>query len=473
MRLLVLAGVSAMLWGQQRPVVSARRILTEAEENYCTCAMPSLDAEALVRVDRRGALEQSTDQFRIAAYFLPSDKIRVDRKAENWRIELNNGAEMAQFGAGNYHYRAKAPQVWTEALRPDEFPGTHWLIYDALTAGARNIRLKGEETLRVDGKPVACYVIEFDRDLRYRSGTIAGKTTVWIGKREKYVFKEISSRGPMPAGDPGDGRIDRLSSVRTVTLTRLNVAAPPAESMFDIDAVARNLPREPEAAVMTVRPGDVVSDTPAVAPPGDSKARRILAEVATAYNALRSYQGRHVAVYAASGAQGRTTVRMPMEVTYLRPGKWRIAFAQTGDVWIQDRAETDGFWQFWPSRNLYWRSTFRQFLRPGEMLYEDLADRVVAARVLPEETVMVGGRAVRCTVVEARYDGALHTLQHETVYTSGGTYKLWIDMGRKLVVRWQNGLVTESLEKVELNPAVGEGEFVFQAPAGAKEYKPF
>lgn len=459
---------------QQRAAVSARRILTEAEENYCTCAMPSLEAEANVLVEQQSALENSSNRFRISTYFLPANKIRVDRHADDWRVEVNNGTEMAQFGPQNYRYRAKSPQRWSEGIRPDEFPGTHWLIYDSLTPGATNIRLKGEETLMVGGQRVACYVIEFDRTLQYRDGTIQGKTTVWIGKQEKYVYKEISTRPPMPAGDPGDGRIDKLPMRRTVVMTKLNVSTLPAEALFDLDAVVGKLPKDPEPMGITVSGSIAQPALPRPAPASDTvKARSLLAGIATNYNSLQTYRGRHIQVFDQVSAQGRRQIRMPVDVLYRRPGQWRMAFEQSGDVWIQDRAEPDGYWQYWPKRNLYWRSSFTQFLRSAEMLYEDLADNLVTARILPEETIQADGRSIRCTVVEAHYGRPLNILQHETMYSMGGTYKLWIDAGRKLVVQWQNGLLRETVEKAEVNAAIADGTFRFEAPAGATVYKPF
>ncbi|MBS1829350.1 MAG: hypothetical protein JST93_28865 [Acidobacteria bacterium] len=475
-RLLMLACLAGVAIAQQRATVSAHRILTEAEENYCTCAMPSLEVEANVVVEQQSALENSTNRYRISTYFLPSNNIRIDRDGENWRIELTNGTEMAQFGPQNYRYRAKTPQRWAEGIRPDEFPGTHWLIYDSLTPGATNIRLKGEETLTVAGQRVPCYVIEYDRTLQYRDGMIMGKTTVWIGKQEKYVFKEISTRPPMPPGDPGDGRIDKLPMRRTVVVTKLNVSTPPSEALFDLAAVASKLPKDPEPMGITIS-GGFAQPPLAPQPPAPSsdyaKARSLLAGVATNYNAAQTYRGRHVQVFDQVSPQGRRQIRMPVDVLFRRPGQWRLTFEQTGDVWIQDRAQPDGYWQYWPKRNLYWRSSFTQFLRSAEMLYEDLADNLESARILPDETIQADGRSIRCTVVEAHYSQPLNILQHETLYSMGGTYKLWIDPGRKLVVQWQNGPLLETLAKAEVDVALPDAEFRFQPPAGATLYKPF
>jgi len=466
--LAILFWATTLLDAQPRPQISPRRILTQAEENYCTCAMPSLDAEANVQVEKSSPLERSSLTFQITTHFLPADKFRIQRKSANWMIELNNGKEMAQFAAGNYTFRHKSPQRWSEGIRPDDFPGSHWLIYDGLTAGARNIRLKGEETLTVEGKPVPCYIIEYDRDIQYRNGVITGKTTVWIGKQEKYVYKEISSRPPMPPGDPADGRIDKLPSHRTVVITKLNLTTPPNAVLFDPDATARNLPKEEEPAGLTT--GPIPPPPPAA---NASQARKILAEVATHYNTIDTYRARHISVYDERTPQGQRLIRMPMDVAYRRPGKWRIAFEQTGDIWIQDRSQPDGYWQWWPKRNLYWRSIHTQFLRGAELLYEDLADNLLSAKLLLSETIQADGRAIRCTVIEATYQHSLNLLQHETLLTLHGQYKFWIDPTRKLVLQWRTGNVTETLLKLELNPPIPNTGFTFHPPAGATLYRPF
>ncbi|MBL8174203.1 MAG: hypothetical protein JNK48_06010 [Bryobacterales bacterium] len=212
---------AALAPAQRRPTVPAMRILIEAEENYCTCAMSSLEAEASVRVEASSPRGRTAQSFGIAAYFLPANQFRIERKGTDWRIELNNGAEAAEFGPGGLRNRASAPARWTESFRPGDFPGSHWLIYDALTAGARNVRIKGEEILTVEGRPVACFVIEFDRDLQ-QSGAVTGHATVWIGKKEKYVYQEVSS----------------LAGVRrTVRITKLNLETPPEELLFDAGRV--------------------------------------------------------------------------------------------------------------------------------------------------------------------------------------------------------------------------------------------
>ena len=240
--------------------------------------------------------------------------------------------------------------------------------------------MKGDEVLAVGQERIPCYVVEVSRKLHYREGTIIGSSSLWIGKNRRWVYKEISMRGPTPLSK----QQTRLAGMRrTVVMTKIEETPLPSASAFDIDAILR------------ARPPSILPNEATVPPPSypavDSEARRLLAETSVNYMSMQSYRAEHVLTGEVRKPGEQRRIRDPVHVSYRRPGQWPLFDESQGTIWFQDLTKPDGFIEYRLDGNTWWTERWTQFLRPPYMLYEDLADTLLAARVLPNQKIAAGG----------------------------------------------------------------------------------
>ena len=79
---------------------------------------------------------------------------------------------------------------------------------------------------------------------------------------------------------------------------------------------------------------------------------------------------------------------------------------------------------------------------------------------------------MECSVVEAWYKEQVAVVDHG-LHTTPFHLILWIDRQRKLVLKWNDGTYTETVVKLEINPALPDSEFHFTPPPGATQHAPY
>src|SRR5262249_52773969 len=151
------------------------------------------------------------------------------------------------------------------------------------------------------------------------------------------------------------------------------------DEIFDPDVVAKNLPSdEPAAPAGIITTGTASPSTPSM------EGRPLLVNTSLNYLSMQTYKAEMLVAVDAVEQGHRRRESFQVQVSYRRPGKWRIFLGNEDAVWFQDVATPDGYWEYWPKRNLYWRNRYTQFLRGPDLLFEDLLDTLVSAKKLPD-----------------------------------------------------------------------------------------
>jgi peroxiredoxin len=112
-------------------------------------------------------------------------------------------------------------------------------------------------------------------------------------------------------------------------------------------------------------------------------------------------------------------------------------------------------------------------------LYESLGDEDTASRVVGEEEIQMGGRSIRCTVIESTPAAT------QSPDLLKGPDTLWVDPDRALVLKsvhrtegQLDGTKTTTrmeltFDEILVDEAPPDELFAFEAPAGAKEVEDF
>ena len=121
--MLLALAIASTLCAQPRPAVSARQIVTETEDNYCSCNLRGITVEADVTIETTTPYVENIDAWKATTMWLAPSKIRVDEHSPSgyWEINLNNGSEEAQLFSNSSPYRRQTPRSGENGYVPTSF----------------------------------------------------------------------------------------------------------------------------------------------------------------------------------------------------------------------------------------------------------------------------------------------------------------------------------------------------------------
>lgn len=216
----------------------------------------------------------------------------------------------------------------------------------------------------------------------------------------------------------------------------------------------------------------------------DKEAKKLLEKVGRTYNNLKSYSFESITTIETKADRIRQKVEFRESTAVVKPDKVRV---ETTNMLVVSDGRT--IWSYAPQLKEYTRKDVSAAkASPGSSQelsllnlpqrppYGQIAQGVIRARILREETLEIEGKSFDCIVVEVEYDLRLPA----SIKQSPKTF--WIDKARNIVLRESYTMSMESsafgptetkrtttFTAAKLNEPLSDSLFAFVPPEGAKE----
>lgn len=208
----------------------ANQILTKVGESYRAMTSYHFEGKITAETDMGGANSRTDTEFTVA--YASPDQFRVEFNyptAGDW-VRVSDGKTYTA-------YRSLSKQLDQSPASIDSLRvlrGSPIASFEELGEGRSNATVIGSEPVTVDGKPVDCYVIQFDaRERDLPAGARQLPTKVWVDKARLVVLRRVtrteSQSGP-----------HKTSNQRSVEITSAHVNEPVAPTLFAFDRDARH-----------------------------------------------------------------------------------------------------------------------------------------------------------------------------------------------------------------------------------------